>query len=102
MFVVKRCGKSESVHFDKITSRITKLCYGLDPKHVDPVVIAQKVIQGVYPGVTTKELDELAAQTAASFATQHPDYSVLAARISVSNLHKQTKKKFSEVAEDFF
>jgi len=102
MYVMKRSGKRESVHFDKITSRISKLNYGLDPKHVDPVVIAQKVIQGVYPGVTTSELDELAAQTAASFATQHPDYSVLAARISVSNLHKQTTKFFSENIEAFF
>jgi len=101
MYVMKRSGKRESVHFDKITSRISKLNYGLDPKHVDPVVIAQKVIQGVYPGVTTSELDELAAQTAASFATQHPDYSVLAARISVSNLHKQTAKLFSENIETF-
>lgn len=96
MYVVKRDGSRASVSFDKITSRITKLCYGLDPKFVDPVVIAQKVIQGVYPGVTTVELDELAAQTAASFATQHPDCSILAARISVSNLHKMTSKSFSE------
>uniref|UniRef100_A0A6S9A967 Ribonucleoside-diphosphate reductase n=4 Tax=Ditylum brightwellii TaxID=49249 RepID=A0A6S9A967_9STRA len=101
MYVVKRSGKSESVHFDKITSRVRKLCYGLDPKYVEPVVIAQKVIQGVYPGVTTVELDELAAQTAASFATQHPDYSILAARISVSNLHKMTNKLFSEVVTAF-
>lgn len=96
MYVIKRDGSRASVSFDKITSRITKLCYGLDPKFVDPVVIAQKVIQGVYPGVTTVELDELAAQTAASFATQHPDCSILAARISVSNLHKMTTKSFSE------
>eukprot|EP00567_Pseudictyota_dubia_P004422 CAMPEP_0197436222 /NCGR_PEP_ID=MMETSP1175-20131217/3696_1 /TAXON_ID=1003142 /ORGANISM="Triceratium dubium, Strain CCMP147" /LENGTH=821 /DNA_ID=CAMNT_0042965459 /DNA_START=105 /DNA_END=2570 /DNA_ORIENTATION=- len=96
MFVVKRNGRRESVYFDKITSRITKLCYGLDPKHVDPIIISQKVVQGVYPGVTTVELDELAAETAASFATQHPDCSVLAARISVSNLHKMTTKIFSE------
>jgi len=96
MYVLKRSGRRESVHFDKITSRISKLCYGLNPKYVDPVVISQKVIQGVYPGVTTVELDELAAQTAASFATQHPDCSVLAARISVSNLHKMTTKSFSE------
>lgn len=96
MYVVKRDGRHASVSFDKITSRITKLCYGLNPKYVDPVCIAQKVIQGVYPGVTTVELDELAAQTAASFATQHPDCSILAARISVSNLHKMTSKSFSE------
>lgn len=100
MYVIKRDGSRASVSFDKITSRITKLCYGLDPKFVDPVVIAQKVIQGVYPGVTTVELDELAAQTAASFATQHPDCSILAARISVSNLHKMTKKSFSETICD--
>lgn len=101
MYVIKRNGRKESVYFDKITSRVAKLCYGLDPKHVDPVCISQKVIQGVYPGVTTVELDELAAQTAASFATQHPDYSILAARISVSNLHKMTSKSFSEVIEAF-
>jgi len=75
------------------------LCFGLDPKYVDPVIISQKVIQGVYPGVTTVELDELAAQTAASFGTQHPDYSILAARISVSNLHKMTEKSFSKTIE---
>jgi len=102
MYVMKRSGKRESVHFDKITSRVSKLCYGLDAKHVDPIVISQKVIQGVYPGVTTVELDELAAQTAASFATQHPDYSVLAARISVSNLHKMTIKSFSEITQQFY
>jgi ribonucleoside-diphosphate reductase subunit M1 len=99
MFVIKRDGKKEVVHFDKITSRINKLCYGLDAIHVDAVIISQKVIQGVYPGVTTIELDELAAQTAASCATRHPDFSTLAARISVSNLHKQTSKVFSEVVE---
>lgn len=93
MYVLKRNGQQEAVHFDKITSRIAKLCYGLNPKFVDPVRISQKVIQGVYPGVTTIELDELAAQTAAYNATQHPDFSILAARISVSNLHKMTKKK---------
>jgi len=102
MYVIKRDGRQASVSFDKITSRITKLCYGLDPKFVDPVVIAQKVIQGVYPGVTTVELDELAAQTAASFATQHPDCSILAARISVSNLHKMTSKSFSETVDSLY
>jgi hypothetical protein len=71
----------------------------LDPVHVDATIISQKVVQGVYPGVTTIELDELAAQTAASCATRHPDFSTLAARISVSNLHKQTSKSFSDVIE---
>eukprot|EP01038_Epipyxis_sp_PR26KG_P015246 gene15246-20550_t len=99
MYVIKRDGKKENVHFDKITSRINKLCYGLDPVHVDATFISQKVVPGLYPGVTTVELDELAAQTAASCATRHPDFSTLAARISVSNLHKQTSKVFSEVVE---
>ena len=99
MFVIKRNGQKEVVHFDKITSRINKLCYNLDPVHVDAAIVSQKVVQGVYPGVTTVELDELAAQTAASCATKHPDFSVLAARISVSNLHKQTSKIFSDVVE---
>lgn len=99
MYVIKRDGKKEVVHFDKITSRINKLCYGLDPVHVDATIISQKVVPGLYPGVTTIELDELAAQTAASCATRHPDFSTLAARISVSNLHKQTSKVFSEVVE---
>lgn len=99
MYVVKRDGRRENVHFDKVTSRIAKLCYGLDPQHVDATIITQKVIQGIYPGVTTIELDELAAQTSASLATRHPDFSTLAARISVSNLHKQTSKVFSDVVE---
>jgi len=87
------------VRYDKITSRIKKLCYGLDAKYIKPNQITQKVIQGVYDGVTTHELDELAAQTTAYMATQHPDFSVLAARISVSNLHKSTDKTFSDVVE---
>eukprot|EP00537_Pseudo-nitzschia_pungens_P002191 CAMPEP_0172364222 /NCGR_PEP_ID=MMETSP1060-20121228/7406_1 /TAXON_ID=37318 /ORGANISM="Pseudo-nitzschia pungens, Strain cf. cingulata" /LENGTH=821 /DNA_ID=CAMNT_0013087177 /DNA_START=275 /DNA_END=2740 /DNA_ORIENTATION=+ len=102
MHVIKRDGRMESVHFDKITSRIDKLAFGLDTKHVEPPLVAQKVIQGVYPGVTTHELDELAAQTAASFATQHPDYSILAARISVSNLQKSTCGVFSGLTEQLY
>jgi len=101
MYVVKRDGKQQSCQFDKIQSRISKLCYGLDSKFVNEAVISQKVIQGVYPGVKTTELDELAAQTAASFSTQHPDYAVLAARIEVSNLHKETEKCFSKVMHEF-
>jgi len=101
MYIIKRNGKKQSCQFDKIQSRISKLCYGLDQKFVHEEVISQKVIQGVYPGVTTVELDELAAQTAASFATQHPDYAILAARIEVSNLHKETEKSFSKVMSSF-
>ncbi|PIL22427.1 hypothetical protein GSI_15115 [Ganoderma sinense ZZ0214-1] len=95
-------GRKERVQFDKITARIAKLCYGLDKDHVDPIGIAQKVIAGVYAGVTTVELDNLAAETAAYLTTKHPDYAILAARIAVSNLHKETKKSFSAVVSDLY
>ncbi|KAI0789820.1 ribonucleotide reductase [Abortiporus biennis] len=95
-------GRKEGVKFDKITARITKLCYGLDQKHVDPITITKKVIAGVYNGVTTVELDNLAAETAAYLTTVHPDYAILAARIAVSNLHKETKKSFSAVISDLY
>lgn len=96
MYVIKRDGRSESVKFDKITARIEKLCYGLNPDLVDPIDVARKVIEGLYDGVTTSELDNLAAETAASLTTKHPDYALLASRIAVSNLHKNTVKSFSE------
>ncbi|EJD37235.1 hypothetical protein AURDEDRAFT_147076 [Auricularia subglabra TFB-10046 SS5] len=92
----------ERVQFDKITARIAKLCYGLDMDHVDPIEITKKVISGVYQGVTTVELDNLAAETAAYLTTKHPDYAILAARIAISNLHKETKKNFSQVIEDLY
>mmetsp|Transcript_909 Transcript_909/g.2436 ORF Transcript_909/g.2436 Transcript_909/m.2436 type:complete len:791 (+) Transcript_909:47-2419(+) len=95
MEVVKRDGRREPVMFDKITARIKKLCYGFDPSVIEPIIIAQKVIVGVFNGVTTVELDDLAAQTAAYMTTQHPDYARLAARIAVSNLHKMTDKSFA-------
>jgi len=95
MHVIKRDGRREPVMFDKITARIKKLCYGFDPKYIDPTVITIKVIQGVYDGVSTTALDDLAAETAAYLTTQHPDWSKLAARIAVSNLHKMTDKSFS-------
>ncbi len=99
MFVIKRDGKTESVKFDKITARIEKLCYGLNPALVDPVDVAKKVIEGLYDGVTTSELDNLAAETAASLTTKHPDYALLASRIAVSNLHKNTRKSFSDTMQ---
>ena len=100
--MVKRNGRSESVHFDKITSRITRLCYGLNPAYVDPILVSQKVCMGVYRGVTTSELDELAAETAAHLTSLHPDFGLLAARIAVSNLHKSTLKSFSRTAALLF
>ncbi|KAI3631095.1 hypothetical protein MIR68_010585 [Amoeboaphelidium protococcarum] len=102
MYVLKRDGRTENVLFDKITSRISKLCYGLNTNFVEPVEVTQKVINGVYSGVTTVELDNLAAETAACLTVKHPDYAILAARIAVSNLHKETKKMFSQVVEDLF
>ncbi|KAL8592921.1 Ribonucleoside-diphosphate reductase large subunit [Nucella lapillus] len=102
MFVRKRDGRQEDVQFDKITSRIEKLCYGLHKEFVQPAAITMKVINGLYPGVTTMELDNLAAETAATMTTEHPDYAVLAARIAVSNLHKETKKVFSDVMADLY
>jgi ribonucleoside-diphosphate reductase alpha chain len=101
MQVVKRTGKREDVSFDKITARIKKLCYSLNPL-VDYIEISKKVIQGLFDGVTTTELDNLAAETAASLAAQHPDYAVLAARIAVSNLHKNTDKSFSKTMKDLY
>lgn len=99
MFVFKRDGRKEHVRFDKITARIQRLCYGLDTEHVDAVAVTQRVISGVYQGVNTIELDNLAAETAAYMTTIHPDYAILAARIAVSNLHKQTTKQFSVVSK---
>ena len=101
MQVIKRTGKREDVSFDKITARIKKLCYGLNPL-VNYIEISKKVIQGLFDGVTTTELDNLAAETAASLAAQHPDYAVLAARIAVSNLHKNTDKSFSRTMKDLY
>eukprot|EP00898_Chlorokybus_atmophyticus_P005353 jgi/Chlat1/5819/Chrsp4S09080 len=99
MYVIKRDGRREVVHFDKITARIKKLSYGLSDEYCEPVLVAQKVTAGVYKGVTTTELDELAAETAASMTAKHPHYALLAARIAVSNLHKNTKKSFSETVK---
>src|ERR1700750_1066595 len=96
MYVIKRDGRKETVKFDKITARVEKLCYSLNPALVDPIDVAKKVIEGLYDGVTTSELDNLAAETAASLTTKHPDYALLASRIAVSNLHKNTIKSFSE------
>ena len=101
MYVVKRDEKKEAVKFDKITARIIKMCYGLDPL-VSPESVAMKVIEGIYDGVSTSDLDNLAAEVAAAKTIDHPDYALLASRIAVSNLHKETKKTFSEVMSDLY
>jgi len=101
MYVIKRDGSKQTVHFDKITARVKQLSWELSPV-IDPALVAQKVCAGVYAGVSTVELDELASQTAAHMVTSHPDYGKLAARIAVSNLHKTTKKLFTDVIEDLY
>ena len=101
MVVIKRDGRKEEIIFDKITARVRKLCYGLN-ELVDPLKVAMRVIDGLYDGVTTSELDNLAAEIAATMTTAHPDYARLAARISVSNLHKSTTQTFSEVMHDLY
>ncbi len=105
MQVIKRDGRREPVHFDKITQRMEHFMHGLDRRYVDPVVVTKQVVQGLYDGVTTSELDTLAAETAAALVVQHPDYALLAARIAVSNLHKITEEhygKFSLTAEALY
>jgi ribonucleoside-diphosphate reductase alpha chain len=102
MLVVKRDGRLESVKFDKITARIEKLCYGLNLDYIHPVDIAKKVIAGIYDRVTTVALDNLAAEITASMTSAHPDYSVLAARIAISNLHKVTSSSFSNTMKRLY
>jgi ribonucleoside-diphosphate reductase alpha chain len=102
MYVIKRDGRRESVKFDKITARIERLCYGLDLSYIEPIDVAKKVIDGLYDGVTTVELDNLAAEIAAALTTKHPDYATLAARIAISNLHKVTSKSFSNTMKRLY
>ncbi len=101
MYVVKRDGRREAVKFDKITARVKKLCYELDPI-VDATQVTLKVIDGIFDGVTTTQLDNLTAEVAATMTVKHPDYAQLASRIAVSNLHKNTKKSFSETMKDLY
>jgi ribonucleoside-diphosphate reductase alpha chain len=100
MKVLKRDGTLEEMRYDKITKRISALCEDLNMDYVDPTFITLKVTQGIYDGITTKELDVLAAETAASMTTTHPDYAKLAGRLAVTNLHKTTPKKFSQAIKE--
>jgi ribonucleoside-diphosphate reductase alpha subunit len=102
MQVIKRSGRREVVSFDKITARLRKLTYNLDTNYVNLFEVSKKVIIGLYDDVTTVELDNLAAETAATMATIHPDYALLAARIAVSNLHKETEKSFAKVINNLY
>lgn len=101
MYVVKRDGRKDPIKFDKITARIAKMCYGLDTM-VSPEAVAMKVIESIFDGITTKGLDNLAAEVAVAKTIEHPDYALLASRIIVSNLHKETKNNFSEVMNDLY
>ena len=94
MYVVKRDGTRTRVAFDKITERIRKMCFGLNEQYLVPEKIAQKVVEGVYDGVHTSELDNLAAETCAYMSQMHPDFSLLAARIAISNLQKMTEERW--------
>ncbi|CAK9038889.1 Ribonucleoside-diphosphate reductase large chain 1 (Ribonucleotide reductase R1 subunit 1) (Ribonucleotide reductase large subunit 1) [Durusdinium trenchii] len=102
MYVVKRNGKTQEVKFDNITKRIRTLCQGLDMQFINPVLITQKVVEGFYQGITTAEVDRLAAETCAYMSQKHPDFSTLAARIAVSNLHKNTSDSFVETCRLLF
>ncbi len=102
MWVIKRDGRKQEVIFDKITARIQRLCYGLDAQHIDPILVAKRVIEGLYDGVSTSELDNLASEIAATLTARHPDYAQLAARIAISNLQKNTSKSFSKTVHELF
>ncbi|MDD9139985.1 MAG: ribonucleoside-diphosphate reductase subunit alpha [Candidatus Cardinium sp.] len=102
MLVVKRDGRLESVKFDKITSRLEKLCYGLNRDYIDTIVVVKKIIEGIYDQVTTVAIDSLAAETVAAMTASHPDYAILAARIAISNLHKETSKSFSSTIKRLY
>jgi len=100
MYVTKRNGEREPVKFDKVVLRIKKQTYDLNTDYVDPINVSKKVIAGIYDGVTTEQLDKLAAETAASMIPIHPDYSYLASRIAITSLYKHVPKEFTTVAKN--
>ena len=102
MEVIKRDGSRERVKLDKILNRVKKQCYGLNMDYIEPMEIAKKVIHGLYDGISSVELDILAAETAAALTPTHPDYSILASRICVTSLHKKTPKSFSQVIDQLY
>ncbi len=102
MEVIKRDGSRERVKLDKILNRVKKQCYGLNMDYIEPMEIAKKVISGLYDGISSVELDTLAAETSAALTPTHPDYSILASRICVTSLHKRTPKSFSQVIEQLY
>ena len=102
MKVKKRDGSLEEMRYDKITRRISVFCSDLNLEYVDPTYVTLKVTQGIYDGISTTELDVLAAETAAAMVTTHPDYAKLSGRLAVSNLHKTTHRKFSQCIKELY
>ena len=99
MFVIKRSGDKEPVYFDKITVRNEQLSEDLN---IDPQEVSKRVIEGLYSGIKTEDLDKLSAETALYMSTHNPEYEVLAKRIIISDLHKKTKRSFSEVTGEMY
>ena len=87
MMVSKRDGSKEPISLDKITNRVSVLSTGLS---IDPIVVVQKAVPGLYSDISSIEIDTYLAETAAALTVEHPDYSYLAARIKVNSLHKET------------
>ena len=102
MEVIKRDGSTEPVKLDKITARIKKQTYDLNQDYVDYMEVVKKTISGLHDGITTTELDNLAAETAASLSSTHPDYSFLASRIALTRLYKSLVKPFSKNAKRIY
>jgi ribonucleoside-diphosphate reductase alpha chain len=101
MDIIKRNGGREPLKLEKISSRIKKLTYGLNER-VDPDIVSTKVVSGLYDGVSSTELDQLSAETAASMVTVHPDFGKLAARIAITALYKNVEKDFSVIAKKLY
>nr|QYA18320.1 ribonucleoside--diphosphate reductase large subunit [Clandestinovirus] len=99
LYVIKRNGQRQEVKFDKITLRLKKLANEGRHLNVDVVKVAQKVIDGIFAGVTTSELDKFAAKIAAQMTSVHPDYAELAGRVLASDVHKNMPKTFSAAME---
>ena len=101
-YVTKRNGEKQNVQTNQIKERLEKLAFGLEKKYIDLDLVIQKVIQGMHDGITTVELDSLSAETCAYMNIIHPHYSLLAARIVVDSLHKETKDSFAETIKDLY
>lgn len=100
MFIIKRNGKKEEVKLDKILARVSSHCEDL--KNVEPVKVAQKVVGGLFDGISSTKIDELLAETAALLNDEHPEYGLIAGRIAISALHKETSASFYQTMKDLY